>query len=115
MEVLWSISRGETPREIELASRTVAGRKLSLSVCAAPIHEGAASSIISFRDVTAPRQMAEEPRRTKEFQERLIDSSVDAIIAADLSGKIILFNQGAEQLTGYTTEEALASLNVRDL
>jgi len=115
MDVLWSISRGEVRREIDLAARTVAGRKLTLSVCAAPIHEGAAASIVSFRDVTVQRQMAEELRHTKEFLERLIDSSVDAIIAADLTGKVILFNQGAESILGYTSEEALASLSVRDL
>jgi len=115
MDVLWSISRGESRREIDLAARTVAGRKVTLSVCAAPIHEGAASSIVSFRDVTVQRQMAEELRHTKEFLERLIDSSVDAIIAADLTGKVILFNQGAASILGYTSEEALASINVRDL
>jgi len=115
MDVLWSISRGESRREIDLAARTVAGRKVTLSVCAAPIHEGAASSIVSFRDVTVQRQMAEELRHTKEFLERLIDSSVDAIIAADLTGKVILFNQGAASILGYTSEEALASLNVREL
>ncbi|HVE83994.1 MAG TPA: PAS domain S-box protein, partial [Myxococcales bacterium] len=115
MDVLWSISRGEVRREIDLAARTVAGRKLTLSVCAAPIREGEASSIVSFRDDTVQRQMAEELRHTKEFLERLIDSSVDAIIAADLAGKIILFNKGAEQVTGYTAEEALSRLNIRDL
>jgi len=115
MDVLWSISRGEVRREIDLAARTVAGRKLTLSVCAAPIHEGAASSIVSFRDVTVQRQMAEELRHTKDFLERLIDSSVDAIIAADLSGKVILFNKGAEQIAGYSSEEALSKLNVQDL
>jgi PAS domain S-box-containing protein len=115
MDVLWSISRGEVRREIDLAARTVAGRKVTLSVCAAPIHEGAASSIVSFRDVTVQRQMAEELRHTKEFLERLIDSSVDAIIAADLSGKVILFNKGAEQVTGYAAEEALAALKVDGL
>ncbi len=115
MDVLWSISRGEVRREIDLAARTVAGRKVTLSVCAAPIREGAASSIVSFRDVTVQRQMAEELRHTKEFLERLIDSSVDAIIAADLGGKVILFNKGAEQICGYTSEEALASLNLEEL
>jgi len=115
MDVLWSISRGEVRREIDLAARTVAGRKLTLSVCAAPIREGAASSIVSFRDVTVQRQMAEELRHTKDFLERLIDSSVDAIIAADLSGKVILFNKGAEQIVGYSSEEALSKLNIQDL
>ena len=56
----------------------------------------ARSAILSFRDVTAARALADELRKTKDFLERLIDSSVDAIIAADMTGKIILFNKGAE-------------------
>jgi PAS domain S-box-containing protein len=115
MDVLWSASQGEVSREIDLAARTVAGRKLTLSVCAAPIHEGDASAIVSFRDVTVQRQLAEELRHTKDFLERLIDSSVDAIVAADMNGRFILFNKGAEQIFGYTAEEALSRVKVRDL
>ena len=54
-------------------------------------------------------------QKTKDYLERLIDSSVDAIIAADMNGKIILFNKAAEGICGWTEEEALASLSVRKL
>ena len=35
-----------------------------------------------------------ELRKTKEFLERLIDSTVDGIIAADIRGQVVLFNRG---------------------
>ncbi|MGA9522571.1 MAG: GAF domain-containing protein [Myxococcaceae bacterium] len=60
-------------------------------------------------------KLAEELRNTRDFLERLIDSSVDAIISADLTGKIIVFNKGAEAICGWTAEEAKSQINVRDL
>ena len=59
--------------------------------------------------------VAAELKHTKDFLERLINSSVDAIIVADLRGRIVLFNKGAESICGYRAEEALARLNVKDL
>ncbi|MGQ0508563.1 MAG: PAS domain S-box protein [Myxococcaceae bacterium] len=115
MDVLWSVQRGELRRDIDLPIRTLGGRRLTLSIGAAPLKEDGASAILSFRDVTAQRQLADELRQTKDFLERLIDSSVDAIIAADMKGKIILFNKGAEAICGYTAAEATDKLNVRQL
>lgn len=115
VDMLWSVSRGETRRDVDLAVRTLAGRKLTLSVSAAPLREGEATAIVSFRDVTAARTLADELAKTKEFLEKLINSSVDAIIAADMKGRIILFNKGAEEICGYTAAEAREHLNVREL
>jgi len=115
LDLLWSTSRGEVRRDIDVMAHTGTGRSLTLSISAAPMREGDAAAIVSFRDVTRQRELANELRKTKEFQERLIDSSVDAIIAADLHGKIILFNKGAEKICGYPSEEAIALMNVRQL
>ncbi|MHB8874641.1 MAG: PAS domain S-box protein [Myxococcaceae bacterium] len=115
LDVVLSVSRGEPRREIDVQARTLAGRRLTLSVSAAPLREGGAVAILSFRDVTAARQLADELRQTTDFLERLIDSSVDAIIAADMTGKIVLFNKGAEAICGYTASEAIEKLNVKDL
>jgi PAS domain S-box-containing protein len=54
-------------------------------------------------------------RRTNDFLERLIDSSVDAIVAADLRGRVILFNQSAGVLFGRTPAEAIGRLRVTAL
>ncbi len=62
-------------------------------------------------DVTTRKNLEGELRRHNGFFHNLIDSSVDGIIAADMKGKIILFNQGAQELLGYTEEQALSSLN----
>ncbi len=67
---------------------------------------------ISFRDVTALREIESELRQTKEFLENLIQSSVDAIIATDTDGRVILFNKAAEQILGYTAREVVGRANV---
>lgn len=113
--LLERVAKGEEVHEVDLVARTLSGRRLTLSVSAAPLRESGAMAILSFRDVTEARRMADELRQTKDFLERLIDSSVDAIIAADMKGKVVLFNKGAEGICGYTAGEALERMNVRDL
>jgi PAS domain S-box-containing protein len=61
------------------------------------------------------RSVAAELRKTKEFLESLIEASVDAIVAADLKGSIILYNKGAERIYGYTQEEVLGRVHVSKL
>ncbi|MBN1959976.1 MAG: PAS domain S-box protein [Deltaproteobacteria bacterium] len=68
--------------------------------------------VISFRDVTALREIESELRQTKEFLENLIQSSVDAIIATDTDGSVILFNRAAEQMLGYTAREMVGRANM---
>ena len=53
-----------------------------------------------------------ELRKTKDFLERLIDSTVDGIIAADLRGTVMIFNQGAARLYGYSPDEVVGKLPV---
>lgn len=57
-------------------------------------------------------RIANELRRTKHFLENMIDTSVDAIIAADMRGTLILFNKGAERITGYKAEEVIGRMNI---
>jgi len=71
--------------------------------------------IVCFRDVTQARAIQAELRKTNEFMERLIDQASDAIIAADMKGTVIVFNRGAERICGYTAEQAIGHLNVREL
>jgi len=47
------------------------------------------------------------------LRERIIREAADAVVAADTSGKITLWNAGAERLFGYSEAEAVAqSLDV---
>jgi PAS domain S-box-containing protein len=115
MELVVAASRGESRADVDVNVRTPSGRGLTLCMSAATLNDGAATTLLSFRDVTQSRRLGEELRHTKEFLERLIDSSVDAIIASDLQGRIILFNKGAEAMSGYTAQEAMSGLHVEQL
>jgi PAS domain S-box-containing protein len=108
--LLCAVARGEVQRDVDVMARTPSSRYLTLSVSGAPLREGDAAAILSFRDVTEPRRIEYELRRTKEFLEKLVDNTVDAVVAMDTKGRFILFNKGAEALSGYTAQEALSSL-----
>jgi PAS domain S-box-containing protein len=57
----------------------------------------------------------EELRRTYDFQKNLIKGSIDGIIATDNTGNIVIFNEGAERIFGYASEEVIHKMGVGDL
>jgi PAS domain S-box-containing protein len=59
--------------------------------------------------------LEEKLNRSNAFLRNLIFSSVDCVIAADKKGKILIFNDPAGNVFGYTEDEALNSLNVRNI
>jgi PAS domain S-box-containing protein len=66
-------------------------------------------------DFPALDALEEKLRRTNAFLNNLIQSAVDCVIAADTIGKILIFNDSAAEVFGYSVEEALNSLNIRDV
>lgn len=58
---------------------------------------------------------ASEPALSKSFLFNLIHSAVDGVVAADMKGRIRVFNDAAVAIFGYNADEALASLNIRDI
>jgi PAS domain S-box-containing protein len=68
-----------------------------------------------IRDLTQRMQMENELQKTNEFLKKVIHSSVDGIIAADMKGNIIIFNEGAERLLGYRAEEVLGRIHITKL
>ena len=71
--------------------------------------------LLTFRDVTEERSTAAELVQTKEFLESLIDASVDAIVAANMRGTIILFNKGSERIYGYRALDIVGKMHVTSL
>ena len=49
------------------------------------------------------------------FIENLLQSAVDGVISADIEGRILIFNQAAADICGYSREEALNGVNIREL
>ncbi len=56
-------------------------------------------------DITTRTRLEGKLRRRNSFFHNLIESSVDGIIASDIKGNLILFNQSAQNLLGYDEEE----------
>ena len=59
--------------------------------------------------------LEEKLRHANAFLSNLIHSAVDCVIAADKTGKILIFNDSAAEVFGYRVQEALNDLNIRDL
>jgi two-component system NtrC family sensor kinase len=59
--------------------------------------------------------LEEKLHRSNAFLRNLILSAVDGVIASDATGKILIFNDAATKVFGYSTDEALHHLNVRNI
>jgi PAS domain S-box-containing protein len=51
------------------------------------------------------KQLGRELTTTKEYLERLFDSTPDIVVTTDKNGDVELFNRGAEEITGFSAEE----------
>ncbi|MDZ7833715.1 MAG: ATP-binding protein [Desulfobacterales bacterium] len=54
-------------------------------------------------------------KRSDAFLQKLIQSAVDGVIAADMKGNIIIFNDSASEISGYTGREVFTEINIRDV
>lgn len=60
-----------------------------------------------IEDITERKLAEASQRRAEQRFARVLDSTAEAVITVDTSQKIILFNQSAEKIFGYSSEEAL--------
>jgi PAS domain S-box-containing protein len=107
--------RGEFPRNVDLRIRRKDHQFATISCSFSSLHGEDGAVLLSFRDVTEARKLEAELVHTRNFLQSLIDASVDAIVAADMRGTIILFNERAQRLYGYRAEDAIQKLNVKAL
>jgi PAS domain S-box-containing protein len=108
--------RGMYPHMVDLAIVRGDGARRVLSVSfGSVLREDSGAILVSFRDVTADRATEAELIKTKEFLERVIASSVDAIISASMRGEIRIFNRAAERLTGWEARDVVGKMSARDL
>ena len=102
---------------LEAPANDMEGREGWYHTTFVPVSDGEdrVDYIISTSINITERKRAEEEivqahstlQETKQHLESLIESSTDAIIATDRGGKVTLFNEGAEALSGYRREEVL--------
>jgi PAS domain S-box-containing protein len=113
--VIATVLKGQNLEPFDLDLSTTSGQPVCVSVSTSTVLAKTGGVVLSFREVTAERALENELRQTKEFLEKLIDSTVDGIIAADLRGMIILYNLGAERIFGYSAAEVVGKKPIWEL
>src|SRR4029079_12849758 len=89
---------GVYPRGVDLHLRERHDRQVTANVSFSSVLHEDDAVLFTFRDVTLERQTAVELRQTKDFMESVIESSVDAIVSADLDGTLRIFNRAAARI-----------------
>jgi PAS domain S-box-containing protein len=110
-----SFSSGAFPSNVDLTVQTPSGESRVVSVAFNALMREEGNVIVSLRDVTHERALARELAHTKDFLQNVIDSSVDAIIAADVAGNVLVFNPAAERIFGHLAGEVIGRVNVRQM
>ena len=82
-----------------------------------PIYSGENIEAFASMDFDIPTRggLEEKLQRTNAFLRNLIFSAVDGVIASNKKGRILIFNEAATKVFGYTIDEALNNVNVRDI
>jgi len=105
-------------KEWEAEFKRKDGGKITVLLSAHAIRDGE-GKIVAYEginiDITQRKKLERELRDANDFLRNLIESSVDGIIVADTKGNIIIFNQGAEALTGYKAEEVIGKMHITQL
>ncbi len=122
-EILKRIRDGERVDHYETVRRHKNGQVVSVSLTVSPIRDEAGQVVGSSkiaRDITetkhlrAQGHLARAEGRAESRFRKLLEAAPDAILEVDAAGRIVLLNQTAERMFGYSREELLG-LNVETL
>jgi PAS domain S-box-containing protein len=73
---------------------------------------GATWTLWSLRDVTDRFRLESRVRQMDELERNLVQASMDGIIVNDMLGNVLIFNDGAGKILGYTPEEVIGKIKV---
>ena len=66
-------------------------------------------------DQSQRKQMEKELREANDFLNKIIQSSPNAIMAADMKGNIIIWNRAAEETLGYKSKEVIGRMHITNI
>jgi len=73
------------------------------------------SLVILDFPISTIEKMEERLHQSNEFLNNLIKSAVDGIIASDMTGKILIFNDAACKISGYDVDEVIGKMSIQNL
>ncbi len=105
-EIIGRIRRGERIEHFETVRVRKDGTTFDISLTVSPVRDSAARVIGASK---VAREITERKRAEKALAEqgRLLDLSNDAILVRDANDRVTYWNKSAEELYGYTREEAV--------
>ncbi|MDQ7814608.1 MAG: MASE3 domain-containing protein [Patescibacteria group bacterium] len=105
-KVIKAIKEKGFVRDVEADLRRPNGEIVTVMLSMEPIMLGDEELLLSVAtDITERKRMELELRNTHEYLRNLIASANVMIVGLDASGQVVLFNEAAEKVTGYTFEE----------
>ena len=114
-ELLEGFKQGIFPRGLDLTIKRKSGELAEIAVSISLVPRDPEVILLTLRNVTVERQIERSLEETKTFVERVISSSLDAFIASDMKGEIVMFNETASRMWGIPLDEALSGMHVDDL
>jgi len=83
--------------------------------CPMIVDEGIDGIVLLDFGIPILEGLEEKLQQSNAFLKNLILSSVDAVLAVDKKGRILIFNEAASEISGYTREEAINNVDIRDV
>ena len=113
-EVQAGFAKGSFLQSVDVQVQRSDGQQVVLSINFSGVLREEGAVLMSFRDVTPERTVEAQLRQTKDFLERVIDSSANAIISIDMHGRVQLFNRTAERCLGRTADQMIGRAHIFD-
>ena len=66
-------------------------------------------------DHSQRKKMERKMKEAHDFLNKTISSSPNAIMAADMKGNMMIWNQGAEEILGYKSEDLIGKMNIKEI
>lgn len=100
----------------EMRGATEPGRQVPLGLAPGLVRDEIDQLTGTFAHMVRQlKHSRDELRQAYDFRDNLLRSSPDAVVAADQSGRIVLFNEAAERLFGWRVGEVVGHLGLFDL